>query len=282
MVDCAVQYGTVHYCNLFVYCILSALSSKFFLCDGLISEELERLKQDPEIKHPEKHMLRTSRPAGLYQGCFSKSHWGNKRIKHKWDLFCKVAPKQAKRYAELPNHVRLVLGVDEMKHSNSKFKVVDGARQIPQPLVEALENLLMERIHLGEEVDNDFCTQVLLQLIEVWNSQVQELVSDVKTHVGPNLLKTQDSELGDEPTESQMEHAQREAERGMNHVLSVLRTCHVSENYLALRTLGCKMGVDVQSDGPPLTIIQYCTVQYLLLYSVALVLRHCMVYSMFS
>lgn len=205
----------------------------------LSSKEYDRLKQDPEVRHPEKFMLQHSRRNGLYQGCFSKSHWGHKRVAHKWDLFCRVAPKQAKHFSELPNHVRSLLGISEKKHSNSKFKVSEGSRQVPEPLVEALENILMERIHMGEEVDSDFCTQVLLQLVQVWNDKVEDLTKDVKSNVGQDLLMKQDSQLGEEPSESQMLECQKEAAKGLDHMLSLLRTCHVSQNHTAIRTQDC-------------------------------------------
>ena len=157
-------HSTVKYCN---------VMNPYSICYSAVApcQEYDRLKADPDIKHPEKYMLNTSRRQGQYQGCFSKSHWGGKRISQQWDLFCEIAPKQAKMYSELPNHVRALLGIEERKHNNSKFKATEGTHRVPTALIVALESLLMERIHLGEEVTYDLAASVLLRLVGLWNEK---------------------------------------------------------------------------------------------------------------
>ena len=78
------------------------------------TEEFEALK-DSGQQHPEAYMLRKYRKAGQYQGCFSKSHWGGRRIKYKWDVFVQYAPNMSRRVMEIPNSLRPALGIEVQK-----------------------------------------------------------------------------------------------------------------------------------------------------------------------
>lgn len=187
-------------------------------------------------------MLQHTRRQGQYQGCFSKSHWGGKRILHKWDLLCEIAPKQAKIYCELPNHIRSLLGIEKLKHSNSKFAQGEGSHKVPIPLVLALEKLLMERIHLGEEVTYDFASAVLVRLVNVWNEKVTEIESDVKASLGHAILKEQDEQITSRPSLEQEQSLQRQGEDRFAHILSMLVKCNVSTKEQSLAILGfCKI-----------------------------------------
>ena len=203
------------------------------------AQEYDALKADPEIKFPEKHMLRHKRNQGQYQGCFSKTHWGGKRVLHHWDEFCDIAPKQAKLYSELPNHVRALLGIEARKHSNSKFKESDGSRKIPMPLLLAMENILMERIHLGEEVTYDFAAGLLVRLVSVWNEKLQELKADVVKD-GHRILREHDKDIVGEPTEEQQLQMEQKGAMHMDSMLSGIRECHVSTQNTAVQILGCE------------------------------------------
>lgn len=211
----------------------------FPCCFGRASKEYDQLKADPSVKHPEKHMLRQRRN-GLYQGCFSKSHWGHKRVAHRWDLFAEIAPNQAKRCYELPNYIRSLLGIEEKKHDNSKFKKEDGNHKVPMALVTALESLLMERIHLGEEVTSDYAAETLLMLVQLWNEKIKELNSDVVASHGTEVLKSQDKQITDETSDDQIERMGHQASSNLESVLSTLKSCHVQRNHTAITILGCK------------------------------------------
>lgn len=104
---------------------------------SLLSKEYDQLKNDPAVKHPEKYMLQKHRKAGQFQGCFAESKWGGKRKREQWDLFCDIAPKQARRCSELPNIVKNLLNVGKLKHTNGKHKESDGIRRLPAPLAYA-------------------------------------------------------------------------------------------------------------------------------------------------
>lgn len=176
-------------------------------------------------------MLTHNRNQGQYQGCFAQSHWSGKRVKHQWDLFCRIAPKQAKQFSELPNHVRTLLGVSELKHTNSKFKQSDGSHRIPVPIMLALDNLLCERISLGEEVTHDFAAATLLRLITVWNEQLKVLTSQTR-EMGQRMLADHDEQDDDE-------EAQQASGNHIADMLSQLQECKISTNPGALMILGC-------------------------------------------
>ena len=182
-------------------------------------------------------MLNTSRPQGLYQGCFSKTHWGGKRVAEKWDLFCEICPKQAKIYSELPNHVRALLGIEKRKHASSKFSAKDGTHRVPMHLLVALESILMERIHLGEEVTYDFAASVLLRLVTVWNEQLQTLHSDVRAQ-GQRALSEQDRLADGDGAGDQQESMDTFPASHMEKLLLSLKECKISSNPESLRKLG--------------------------------------------
>lgn len=198
------------------------------------TEEYERLKADPNIKHPEKFMLGNSRKQGQYQGCFAK--WKDMRIAHKWDLFCEICPKQAKACSEIPNHVRTLFGVETKKHTNSKFSAKDASHTVPTPLILALESLLMERIHLGEEVTVDFASNVLVQLVSLWNEQLGKLTEDVR-RFGQQHLKNQDLQIKDVPGE-QEQMALADDSKHMVQLFSEIHECKISTNSPSVLKLG--------------------------------------------
>ena len=74
------------------------------------SKEFEELKASG-VKNPEAYMLRHRRHNGQYQGCFSKSHWGKRRVSDKWDVLVQQAPNLSKQVSEVPNVLRPVLGI---------------------------------------------------------------------------------------------------------------------------------------------------------------------------
>ncbi|CAK9000454.1 unnamed protein product [Durusdinium trenchii] len=177
---------------------------------------------DPSVKHPEKHMLNKQRRAGQYQGCFAK--WQKRRVSHKWDLFCEIAPKQAKICTEIPNSVKVLLGVSELKHANSKFKNEDGARQVPVHLALAVESILMERIHMGEEVTMDFAAEVLLAMVNTWNSKISELSDEIRERCGQQFLQQQDSMIDTEAAGPDADRLDEQATKQLDHLLEFLRS----------------------------------------------------------
>lgn len=200
-------------------------------------QEYDRLKADPEIRFPEKHMLRTSRKQGQYQGCFTDSHWGKKRREHHWDLFCQLAPKQAKQMAEIPNSVRPLLCIEKMKHNNSKFSLKDGIHSVPLPLALALEQVAMERMQLGEEVTTDFVQNLLVDMIAFWNDQVAKLSEEVQSNFGPRILEDCDRRIESGMSEAKIAEIQNNAKDELERMLSLLQPCAITNNHANIKFL---------------------------------------------
>ena len=151
------------------------------------TKEYEACKADPNIRYPEKEML-ARKDRGQYQGCFSNSHWGGKWKQEKWDVFADTCNNLAHRHSEIPNLLRPVLGIENLKHANSQYKAEEGLRNVPTVLASALESLLVDRIQAGEEVTVDFASSVLFELIKLWNSSLESLRNDVRDQLRPGLL----------------------------------------------------------------------------------------------
>lgn len=116
---------------------------------------------------------------------------------------------------EIPNSIRSLLGVP-LKHTNSKFKAAEGTHKIPDPLALAVEELLLERIQLGEEVGFDFAQDVLLHAVQEWNSQLEALRDDVRTSLGPQLLQVHDQSLPENASEESIQAVQDAVEFGIS------------------------------------------------------------------
>ena len=183
-------------------------------------------------------MLNKVRNRGQYQGCFADSHWGKKRREQHWDIFCDIAPKQAQKYAELPNKVRPLLGINVLKHTNSKFALEDGVHAVPMPLALAAENILVDRIHCGEEVTTDFVSKLLLDMIDIWNSNVQKLSEEVQLSMGHLILKHCDDQVRDDMGEDEVQALQQAGHAKLEAVLQNLRPCTLKQDQNALKLLG--------------------------------------------
>ena len=165
--------------------------------------------------------------------------------------------------SEIPNHLKRVLGIEELKHNNSKYKMENGSHQIPKPMMEAMENILMERIHLGEEVTIGFCASVLAKMVDVWNENIEKLKPEVEHFVGQNLLKEQDQQMPDDVTESEIGVRQKHATEGLEAVLRSLRPIVAKENYKSLEILSRNT---VQWEIVPIKM-QYCKmIQHMFLF----------------
>lgn len=200
-------------------------------------------------------MLTKQRNQGQYQGCFAESHWGGKRKSQQWDLFAKIAPKQAKICAELPNRIRKLVGVDTLKHANSKFKACES-HSLPQALISAIESLLVDRIQLGEEVTHAFAQKLVQSVVAVWNDKVQELHQTCKQSLGTRLLADCESLVQADMTEDEAQELQDMAVNELEVVLASIKPVCIPQRQNGLVNLDCKMAkITVQY------ILLYCTVQ---------------------
>ena len=188
-------------------------------------QEFEKFKADPAIPHAEKHMLKTSRRAGFYQGCFSK--WQKKREEQQWDLLIRVAPELCKKHAEVPNHLRSALGISVRKHEGSKFSREDGIHGVPDALAIAVEGLVLEMLSTGQEVTLSCVKKVLLDMISLWNECIGDFRKDI--------VETMEQQATGQNANGDIDGA---TETPLQTALKILQPCNASKHPSAVTNLG--------------------------------------------
>ena len=83
---------------------------------------------------------------------------------------------------------------EKRKHTHGKFSVSEETHTIPQPLIAAFESIVLERQELGEENDVSFLETTLLSLIDVWNSNIDQLRNDFAQSIGMKVLEDIDAQ----------------------------------------------------------------------------------------
>ena len=137
--------------------------------EKIMSTYLSAVKEG--VKKPHKLV---SKMKGYFPGCVYESKWGKVRKIQKWDVFVATAPSICSKCKELPNAFRRILKLGKLKSFPSTTSVSDSAEQVhlPVPLQAAVEDLVTERLDLGEEVSMSYVKNVLDQGIAVWNQVV--------------------------------------------------------------------------------------------------------------
>ncbi|CAK8992980.1 unnamed protein product [Durusdinium trenchii] len=112
-------------------------------------------------------------PKGFYRCCLYK--WKRDRAAQSWDLLITAAPTLTKKFKEIPNRLRQMMG-----HPLKFVTRSDGSQEatttiLPPELQEITAETVAERIALGEECDFHFVADVLEAGIDQWNSAVQRL-----------------------------------------------------------------------------------------------------------
>ena len=108
---------------------------------------------------------------------------------------------------------------------------------LPEPLAMAAEQLLMDRLQLGEELGLDFVESVIRELVEIWNSKINELREELVAVSGPSLLAEQDRQIGDDMNPDNIDLVQKNIAEHMDVVLSALVPVDISLHFVALRNL---------------------------------------------
>ncbi|CAK9002797.1 Malate dehydrogenase 2 [Durusdinium trenchii] len=182
-------------------------------------------------------MLKNGNRAGQYQGCFSKSHWGGRRMADKWNVFIKHAPNLSKRVMEVPNSLRPSLGIKVLKHTGGRYKSKPGEplHRIPFQLAMAAETFLLDRMSLGEEIGYDFVESVIRQLLEIWNDKIEEFKSQVIEVVGPDVLAEQDKKIQAHVSDDEVAGIEEETANRINALVEALTPIDISHNFQALR-----------------------------------------------
>ena len=99
---------------------------------------------------------------------------GKIRRIQQWDVFVATAPSICSKCKELPNAFRRILKIETIKsyrRPNSDSNLGELIH-LPAPLQAAIEDMVTERLDLGEEVSMTYVRNVLEQGMTVWNEVV--------------------------------------------------------------------------------------------------------------
>lgn len=140
---------------------------------------------------------------GYFKGCLSDSKWGKIREKFQWTAICSNAPRIAKKMKEVPNTLRQVLGLSAVKgpHIRIATKMLVS---IPPELESVVEEMVVERINLGEEVQMVFVKNAILLCTDLWNKAVRQARSEIPEKK-VEILRRLNSGLSEEDTERDVE-----------------------------------------------------------------------------
>ena len=125
------------------------------------------------VKNPAKTVKNMN---GYFKGCVYPSKWGNARKKQKWDIFTAAAPQICQTCKELPDSFRRILKW-KARQSNRTSRTTPFAQRLhlPAPLQAVIDEMVVERLDLGEEVQIPFVKSCMLLAMETWNTVVSWL-----------------------------------------------------------------------------------------------------------
>lgn len=104
---------------------------------------------------------------GWYRGCCLQSKWGRARVEQQWPLLVETAPRLCKAKKELPNSLRQVINFPRLKHGNHSTSA--SRTFLPPALKHVLEEMIMEKIDRGEEVNISYVKNTIVWLVQLWN-----------------------------------------------------------------------------------------------------------------
>lgn len=139
-------------------------------------EVFDKLKEQ-ENANIHKH-FKSRNFKGYFKGCFNWQHWGKSRQKYHWTLLCKIAPRIAQKNSEVTNHIRKALGMKVMKYGPDAQDGLGCYKALPPALLETVEELLLQRIELGEPINAAFAEDVVTSCIEEWNAQIDQILEE--------------------------------------------------------------------------------------------------------
>ncbi|CAK9031803.1 Malate dehydrogenase 2 [Durusdinium trenchii] len=157
----------------------------------MIFQSFERAK-DAGFKVPIKEVERESLP-GYFKGCLMESKWGAVRRQQQWNLLVKTCPLLCKKAKELPNSLRRLLHLKlkvSIPHQLSSSKY----QHVPFPLQQAIEEMIMDRLVLGEEVTLTLIKNTMSFAIGIFNEVVETMRHNFST-MTLETLKSQDDRL---------------------------------------------------------------------------------------
>lgn len=204
-----------------------------------LHQEYEELKANPEIKFPEKHMLKFLKRKECYQGCFSK--WQRQRQDNSWDAFVDVAPELSKQHSEIPNAFRSTLNISCCKWNGSKYGKLAPTHIIPDPLALAIESMLVDAMTTGQEIGLGYITKTMNFMINLWNEHIHDIGSRMQGVLQDRIDSGEHVEsciaLGSYSESDQT----MSTTDPMKKLEQMLRTCELSTTHDGRRILGCDL-----------------------------------------
>ena len=79
------------------------------------------------------------------------------------------------------------------KYTHGKFKDDGAIHSIPAPLARAFESLVLQRQMLGEENDCISAENLIMDLVGIWNENIQKLRVDLQSEMGGRALQELDN-----------------------------------------------------------------------------------------
>eukprot|EP00438_Fugacium_kawagutii_P016372 Skav203833 [mRNA] locus=scaffold4932:4041:17810:+ [translate_table: standard] len=184
--------------------------------------------------------------AGYFDGCLCASKWKKARKEQQWTLLVEAAPQLTKRYREVPNSLRRILNFKKFKHSIAAPQKIEQIH-MPMPLQTVVEDMVMEKITVGEEVTMQYVKSVLIYCCQMWN----EVVGTMQHRLKPKaleLLRDSDTalaELNDKDVEQRVDNL-------ISKTQDLLRPIRIADNdatilQIGLHLIGCCLeGGDVE------------------------------------
>lgn len=146
-------------------------------------------------KHPAKDVEKLGLK-GYYPGCTMRSKWGAIRESQQWSLLCAAAPKLCRAKKELPNSLRRVIQYKTLKRGTAQTS--EKYSMLPFALKQVVEEMVSERIDLGEEVGLPFVQNTIVWCTNLWNESI-DTIRNMIAEKGIKMLKDQDAELAKLP-----------------------------------------------------------------------------------
>ncbi|CAK9013918.1 Malate dehydrogenase 2, partial [Durusdinium trenchii] len=146
--------------------------------------------------------LKEQKLPGYFHGCLFESKWGRVRREQQWELLVQTAPKLCQKHKELPNSLRRILNFSTMKHGEPAT-AASQKNHLPLVLQDVIENVLMDRIDLGEELGIPFVKNTILWCVELWNECLTSVKQMMKKQ-SLSMLQERDGEF------AEMDHSQFE------------------------------------------------------------------------
>ncbi|CAK9006799.1 unnamed protein product, partial [Durusdinium trenchii] len=116
---------------------------------------------------------------GFYRSCIYK--WKKTRQQDSWTVMRAASPRLAKKYRELPDVLRNLLGKQRKFIQRASNASGSATCILPAAFQDMVASAVVERIDLGEEVDFNYVVALLEVAIEQWNLCVKSMKEEMES-----------------------------------------------------------------------------------------------------